>query len=203
MAGQLFVFSAPSGAGKSTIINALKKEIDDLGYSISHTTRKPRGAEEDGIDYHFENKQKFNKMIKEGAFVEWARIYNDYYGTSFSSLKSQTSLGLDILMDLDSQGAINIKKHFKNSVLIYLLPPSLAVLKKRLKERGTDDQSIIKMRMEKASDEIKNCKRYDYVIINDDLKRATERAKAIVMAERCRINRQAAKIRRDFNVSFG
>jgi len=195
MAGQLFVFSAPSGAGKSTIINALKKEIDDLGYSISHTTRKPRGAEEDGIDYHFENKQKFNKMIKEGAFVEWAKVYNDYYGTSFSSLKSQTSLGLDILMDLDSQGAINIKKHFKNSVLIYVLPPSLAVLKKRLKERGTDDESIINMRMEKASNEIKNCKRYDYIIINDDLKRATEQAKAIVMAERCRINRQAAKIR--------
>jgi guanylate kinase len=119
MTGKLFVFSAPSGAGKSTIVNALRKSIADLGYSISHTSRRPRGAEKDGIDYHFVDRKTFSRMIKEGAFVEWAEVYDEFYGTSFSSLNEQTALGTDVVLDLDIQGARNIRKHFKDSVLTY------------------------------------------------------------------------------------
>ena len=166
MSGQLFVISGPSGAGKSTIVNALRERIEDLGYSISHTSRNPRGTEKDGIEYHFVSRKTFREMIDKGAFVEWARVYHDYYGTSVSGLKEQVAAGLDILLDLDTQGAKNIKKHFENSVLIYMLPPSLGILEKRLKQRGTDDERVVSSRMEKASDEIKNCVWHDYIIIN-------------------------------------
>lgn len=199
MPGQLFVFSSPSGAGKSTIVNALRNRIDGLGYSISHTTRKSRGTEEDGIDYHFVDRKKFNIMIEEGAFVEWAKVYDDFYGTCFLNLNKQLETGIDILLDLDPQGARNIKTHFKKSVLIYILPPSMEILEKRLKERGSDDEGVIKTRMKKASDEIKNCLWYDYIIINKDLKRAIGEAQAIIMSERCRSIRQAPNVKRLFS----
>lgn len=198
MPGQLFVFSSPSGAGKSTIVNALRNRIDGLGYSISHTTRKPRGAEEDGIDYHFVDRKKFNIMIEEGTFVEWAKVYDDFYGTCFLNLSKQLETDIDILLDLDTQGARNIKTHFKKSVLIYVLPPSMEILEKRLKERGTDDEGVIETRMKKASDEIKNCLWYDYIILNEDLKRAIGEAQAIIMSERCRSIRQAPNVKRLF-----
>ena len=123
--GRLYVFSAPSGAGKSTIINNLEKGMDSIAYSVSHTTRKPRGREKEGVHYHFVEKDTFNKMIADGQFVEWAEIYDNFYGTSFSSLDEQTSQGLDVLLDLDHQGANNIRRHYEDSVLIYVLPPLL------------------------------------------------------------------------------
>lgn len=202
MSGNLFVISAPSGAGKSTIIKALKERIEGLGYSISHTSRKPRGNENDGIDYHFLKKETFRSMIDAGAFVEWAQVYDDLYGTSFSSLDEQTASGLDVLLDLDTQGAKNIKKHFKNSVLIYVLPPSLDVLEKRLMARGTDDETVIKSRMKKTSNEIKQCVWYDYIIVNDDLEKAIKEAQAIILSVRCRIDQQAPIVKEMFDVSF-
>lgn len=202
MSGNLFVISAPSGAGKSTIIKALKERIEGLGYSISHTSRKPRGNEKDGIEYHFLKKEIFRGMIDAGAFVEWAQVYDDLYGTSFSSLDEQTTSGLDVLLDLDSQGAKNIKKHFKNSVLIYVLPPSLDILEKRLMARGTDAETVIKMRMKKTSSEIKQCVWYDYIIINDDLEKAIKEAQAIIMSVRCRTDQQALIVKEMFDVSF-
>ncbi len=202
MSGNLFVISAPSGAGKSTIIKALKERIEGLGYSISHTSRKPRGKENDGIEYHFLKKDTFRSMIDEGAFVEWAQVYDDLYGTSFSSLEEQIASGLDVLLDLDTQGAKNIKKHFKNSVLIYVLPPSLDVLEKRLMARGTDDETVIKSRMKKTSNEIKQCVWYDYIVVNDDLEKAIKEAQAIIMSVRCRTDQQAPIVKAMFGVSF-
>ena len=202
MSGNLFVISAPSGAGKSTIIKALKERIEGLGYSISHTSRKPRGNENDGIEYHFLKKETFRSMIDAGAFVEWAQVYDDLYGTSFSSLDEQTASGLDVLLDLDTQGAKNIKKHFKNSVLIYVLPPSLDVLEKRLMARGTDAETVIKSRMKKTSSEIKQCVWYDYIIVNDDLEKAIKEAQAIIMSVRCRTDQQIPIVKEMFDVPF-
>ncbi len=202
MSGNLFVISAPSGAGKSTIIKALKERIEGLGYSISHTSRKPRGKESDGIDYHFLKKETFRGMIDAGAFVEWAQVYDDLYGTSFSSLDEQTSAGLDVLLDLDTQGAKNIKKHFKNSVLIYVLPPSLDVLEKRLLARGTDAETVIKSRMKKTTGEIKQCVWYDYIIVNDDLEKAIKEAQVIIMSVRCRTAQQIPIVKEMFDISF-
>jgi guanylate kinase len=202
MSGQLFVFSAPSGAGKSTIVRALRNRIEDLGYSISHTSRRPRSTEKDGIDYHFVDRETFSRMIETEAFLEWAEVYDDFYGTSFSSVNEQTDSGLDVLLDLDTQGARNVKRHFENSALIYVLPPSLEVLEKRLRDRDTDDESVIKTRMEKASNEIKNCMWYDYIIINEELEEATREAHSIIISERCRTTHQAKRVKKMFDIPF-
>jgi guanylate kinase len=200
MSGQLFVISAPSGAGKSTILKALKGRIEGIGYSISHTTRRPRGTEKDGTDYHFVERETFSRMIDAGDFVEWARVYDDLYGTSSSSLNEQTATGLDVLLDVDSQGARNIKKNFRTSVLIYVLPPSLEALRKRLMARGTDNESVIRARMEKVPHEIKQCLWYDYIIINDDLEKAIEEAQAIILSTRCRTARQTPIVKKLFYI---
>ncbi len=185
MPGQLFIISAPSGAGKSTILTAVKKRVSGLGYSISHTTRKPRGDERNGVDYHFVDDRTFTKMINEGAFVEWAKVYDNFYGTSSSNLQDQTSSGLDVLMDVDIQGGQNIKDRFPDSVLIFLLPPSLEELERRLRERGTDNEPVIRARMESAADDIKNCTWYDYIIVNDKLEKAIDETQSIIMSKRC------------------
>ena len=200
MQGQIFVISAPSGAGKTTVVHALKERIAGLGYSISHTSRRPRSTEKDGIDYHFVDRETFGRMIDEGAFVEWATVYHDLYGTSFSSLNDQTALGVDVLVDVDSQGAKNIKNHYKDSVLIYLLPPSLEILEERLAGRGTDDQSVIDMRMEQARSEIKNCVWYDYIVVNDHLEKAIGEVQAIIASERCRTVKRLPHIKALFRL---
>ena len=194
------MISAPSGAGKSTILKALKGRIEGIGYSVSHTTRRPRGTEKDGTDYHFVERETFSRMIDAGDFVEWARVYDDLYGTSSSSLNEQTATGLDVLLDVDSQGARNIKKNYKTSVLIYVLPPSLEVLRKRLMARGTDDENAIRARMEKVPHEIKQCLWYDYIIINEDLEKAIEEAQAIILSTRCRTAQQAPVVEKLFDI---
>ena len=200
--GRLFVFSAPSGAGKSTIVDSMKSRIDFISYSVSHTSREPRGNEKDGVQYHFTDKDTFRRMIEEGAFAEWAEVYRNFYGTSFSSLDEQTSKGFDVLLDLDPQGAKNIKTHFKDSVLIYVLPPSFDVLEKRLRGRGTDHEAVVKMRLNEALDDMKNCLWYDYIIINDDLEKAIGEAQSIIISERCRTPHQALKIKDLFGASL-
>ncbi|MCP4614579.1 MAG: guanylate kinase [Planctomycetes bacterium] len=200
MTGRLFVFSGPSGSGKSTIISTLRNRLKNLGYSVSHTSRGPRSGERDGIDYHFVNRETFDSMIADGGFVEWAEVYHCFYGTSIAGLEKQTSSGFDVLLDLDVQGAKNIKEHFDNSVLIHLLPPSLEALEKRLKDRGTDDEDIIGKRMETAPDVIKNCVWYDYVVINDDLENAVLEVQAIITSERCRTARRMKEIEELFDI---
>jgi guanylate kinase len=198
MSGQLFIISGPSGVGKSTIVAALGKSIDGLGYSVSHTSRSPRGSEVDGTDYHFVDKETFEGLIEAGAFVEWAEVYHDYYGTSFAAVNKQIASGVDVLLDVDPQGARNIKDHFENSVLIYILPPSLDVLEGRLKARGTDEESALKTRLENAAREIKECTWYDYIIINSDLDKAVGEVQAVVTAERCRSARREQTVKNIF-----
>ncbi|MBU1905284.1 MAG: guanylate kinase [Proteobacteria bacterium] len=200
MSGLLFVISAPSGGGKSTIASAVRQRVEGLGYSISHTTRKPRGHESDGVDYHFVDEKTFTKMIDQGAFVEWAKVYDNLYGTSASGLKDLTASGLDIVLDVDIQGGRNIKDHFPNSVLIFLIPPSLEVLELRLRERGTDDETVIRARMETAADDIRNCVWYDYIIINDRLEKAIWEAQSIIISERCRTERQLPGVKGLFDI---
>jgi len=200
MAGQLFIISAASGTGKTTLINELRGNVTDLGYSISHTSRSPRGTERDGADYYFVDPDTFIKMTEDGGFVEWAEVYGSFYGTSFSSLDKQTSSGLDVLLDIDTEGAMNIKKHFESCVLIYILPPSLEILEKRLKGRGTDEELVIKTRMQKALGNIKNCVWYDYVVINDDLEKAVEEVQAVIVSERLRTARRLSHIKMIFDI---
>ena len=176
--------------------------MDSIAYSVSHTSRKPRGSEEEGVHYHFVEKDTFSRMIVDGRFVEWAEVYGNLYGTSFSSLDEQTAQGLDVLLDLDHQGAKNIRQHYEDSVLIYVLPPSLEVLEGRLRGRGTDDEKVMKKRLDETVNEIKNCVWYDYIIINDDLEKAQEEARAIVLSQRCRTSRQAPKITDLFGSAF-
>ena len=186
MTGQFFVFSAPSGTGKSTIAEALMERFDRLAYSISHTSRLPRGNEQDGIDYHFVTERNFREMIERNAFLEWAEVHGHLYGTALDTIKAQMSAGSDILMDVDVQGGRNVKKQFPESTLIFLLPPSLETLKQRLTARGTDDPEVIEKRMAQASEEIRHCSWYDYIIINDDLEKAVFEAQSIIISARCR-----------------
>jgi guanylate kinase len=190
MAGQLFVISAPSGAGKSTIIRRLRERVQDLGYSVSHTTRQPRPDEQNGTHYHFVDVETFLSMKERGEFAEWARVYGDFYGTSRASLHQQTALDRDVLLDLDVQGAKNIKDSDEESVLIYVLPPSLSVLERRLRERGTDEEDVIQRRLQKAREEIRHCVFYDHIIINDSLERAVGEAEAVIRSERSRTERR-------------
>ena len=200
--GRLYVFSAPSGAGKSTIIDSLKRRMDAIGYSISHTSRKPRTDEKDGVHYYFVDRDRFNRMIGDGEFVEWAEVYGNFYGTSFRTLEEQTSQGLDVLLDLDHQGAGNIKKHYKNSVLIYIMPPSADILEQRLRGRGSDEEEVMERRLQEAVNDMKNCVWYDYIIINDDLENAKQEARAIIISERCRTVYQAPEITSLFGFQF-
>ena len=186
MTGQFFVFSAPSGTGKSTITEALMDRFDSLAYSISHTSRPPRGTEQDGIDYHFVTESTFREMIERNAFLEWAEVHGHLYGTAFDAVKAQMSAGSDILMDVDVQGGRNVKKQFPESILIFLLPPSFEILQKRLTARGTDTPAVIEKRMAQASEEIKHCSWYDYIVINDDLEKAVFEAQSIIVSGRCR-----------------
>lgn len=201
MRGLLFVISAPSGTGKSTVLKEVRKRVEGVGYSVSHTTRKPRPGEKDGKEYFFVDKETFEGMIKEGAFVEWAHVYEDLYGTSFSSLHGQMESGVDVLLDLDTQGAGAIKAHFQDCLRIFLLPPSLEVLERRLKGRGTDDPGVIEARLKKAVEEIGRFTGYDYVVVNDELERAISDVQAIILSERCRVGRREAALRKRFHLS--
>ena len=186
MTGQIFVFSAPSGTGKSTIAEALMKRVEGLAYSISHTSRPPRGSEQDGVDYHFVSRSTFREMIDKNAFLEWAEVHGHLYGTAFDAVKAQMAAGSDVLMDVDVQGGRNVKNQFPDSILIFLLPPSLEILEKRLIARGTDDRMVIRKRMAQAAEEIKSCSWYDFIVINDDLEKAIHETQSIIVSERCR-----------------
>ena len=179
------MITGPSGVGKSTIIKAIMQRLDNLAYSVSHTTRRPRKGEIDGRDYYFVDKNRFQRMIKNGEFVEWARVYSDFYGTSYSSLEEKLNDGTDVVLDLDTQGALNIRKHFKNSTLIFILVPSLEELKRRLIKRGTDEE-ILKERISQVQNEIRMAKLYDYIVINEVLETAIKEMESIIISERIR-----------------
>lgn len=200
MKGLLFVLSAPSGGGKSTIVEMLRQRIKGLGYSISHTSRPPRAGETPGVDYHFVDPGTFNTMINDGAFVEWARVYGNLYGTSVSSLSGQLSDGVDVLLDVDVQGGKNIKSRFSQSILIFLVPPSLTVLEARLRARQSEKESVLESRLRQAAEEIRHCTEYDFIVINDDLSQAVSAVAAIILSERLRTARQWPVVKRMLDI---
>ncbi|MCS7214931.1 MAG: guanylate kinase [Thermodesulfovibrio sp.] len=186
--GNIFVISAPSGTGKTTLCERLLRVIPDLKMSISHTTRKPRPNERDGIDYFFIEKEEFEKMIANDEFIEWAEVYGNFYGTSKGVISDLMKKEYDILLDIDTKGAKNIKKLYPDSVLIFILPPSLQELERRLLLRN-EDKETINRRVSKASQEISQYTFYDYVVINDDIEKAFNDLLCIINAERKRSQR--------------
>jgi guanylate kinase len=177
--GHLFIISAPSGAGKTTIAKAVLQKFKDMCYSISYTTRKPRAEERDGVDYHFVSKQDFKNGIKKARWAEWAEVYGNYYGTSAEFIEKKLSSGCDILLDIDVQGTLQILKHHPDSVTIFILPPSINVLRKRLEMRGSDSQAVIEKRLINAKKEMAQKKMYRHIIVNDELSVAIDEICAI------------------------
>ena len=171
--GVLFIVSAPSGAGKTTLCQALRHRYPDLLYSISHTTRAPRPGEQNGIDYFFTSPGEFKQGIRNGMWAEWAEVHGNFYGTAAAFLEQSLATGKGILLDIDVQGTRQIVERFPDSVTIFIMPPSLDELKARLTKRGTDDQAVIARRLENAEKEIAQRQLYRHVIINADLAQAT------------------------------
>ena len=188
-AGQLFIVSAPSGAGKTSLCKNVVQEVKNLRTSISYTTRPRRPGEIDGEDYYFVDRDQFRTMIENNDFLEYAEVHGNLYGTSRSQLMVLQKQGYDILLDIDAQGAMQLKKKYKEGVYIYILPPSFEVLKSRLEERNSDSPEEIARRLKKAREEIWNYREYYYLIINDDFKKALESLKAIIISERIRMKR--------------
>ena len=178
--GHLFVISAPSGAGKTTLRKAALKRFKNIRYSTSYTTRRPRSGEIDHIDYHFVSKPEFKRGIETGRWAEWAQVHGNYYGTSAEFISDELAAGRDILLDIDIQGTVQILKRFPDSITIFIMPPSLEELKKRLEERGTDSQTVIQRRMRNAEAEMAQKEMYRHIIINDRLETATAELIALI-----------------------
>ncbi len=186
--GKLIVLSGPSGVGKGTILSALMEDYDDVCYSISATTRKCRADETDGEDYYFLSKEKFEKLIEEDEFLEWARVHNNYYGTPRKYVEEKLAQGKDVILEIDIQGANQIRKQYPEAVFLFLTPPSLKELQKRLEKRGTESEADRQTRLENARKELAEKEKYDYEVLNDQIPEAVEKLKAIIIAERCKID---------------
>ena len=182
--GNLFVVAAPSGAGKSSLVKSLLELDSHLVVSVSHTTRKPRGQEQDGREYHFVDEAEFRRMVADGEFFEWAEVHGNLYGTSKAGVQSLVSSGQDVVLEIDWQGALQIKHKFPNAVLIFILPPSGEELRQRLDRRGEDGQEVIAVRMANARLEVSQARHFDFVIINALFETALFDLKAIVHSQR-------------------
>jgi guanylate kinase len=180
----VFIVSAPSGSGKSTLVSELFKVTRHLDFSISYTTRPPRGSEQNGKEYFFVTKDQFEAMIKDDDFLEYANVFGNYYGTAKRFLSEAEARGNDLLLDIDVQGAQQIKKRLPGAVSIFILPPDREKLEWRLRNRGLDSEAVIRRRLDSARREIENYSKYDYILINENLERATDELKAVVLAER-------------------
>ncbi len=184
--GILFIISGPSGAGKSTVRKEVFKKIPDLVYSISCTTRKKRPGEIDGVDYRFISKEKFFEYVKQNRFLEWAQVHGNYYGTLKEDVEKELKKGNDVVLEIDVQGAEQVKSIFPDSVLIFIMPPSFKELEERLKKRGTEDEKDLQKRLENSKIEMKHVDMYDYAVINDDLNKAVNQVINIIQTERIR-----------------
>lgn len=181
--GKLFVISGPSGVGKDTVITHLLNKNDNVALSISCTTRAPRGEEKDGVDYYFKNHEQFEQMIEEDGFLEYAKIFDNYYGTPVGAVKEKLQQGLDVILEIDVQGAINVRKKAPGAVLVFIAPPSMEVLKKRLLGRKTETPEQVEKRFARAASEMKLADKYNYQVVNDDLEQAVEELSAIIVKE--------------------
>ncbi len=188
MAGILFIISAPSGSGKSTLVSEVRKQLSGIDFAVSWTTRAPRGSEQHGREYYFTTRSEFERMIAEGKFLEHADVFGNYYGTSRLSLDEARAAGHDLLLDIDVQGAEQIRAKMKEAVSIFVLPPNPRVLRTRLRNRsraeGVMDEAVVLLRLQKARSEIEKYRDYSYILVNDILDRAVAQLEAIVQAER-------------------
>ena len=191
--GNLFILSAPSGAGKSSLIGALLKKHSDMKVSVSHTTRSPRPGEENGVHYHFVSVEEFKALIEKNDFFEWAQVFDNYYGTSKQAIESQLEAGIDVFLDIDWQGAQQIRKLVDDVETIFILPPSKEELESRLNNRGQDSAEVIAGRMAKAQSETSHYNEYDYVVVNDDFDTALAEIETIVMAKRLSLKSQTVR----------
>ncbi len=187
--GLLIVVSGPSGTGKGTVCSELLTQAQDLAYSISATTRQPRAGEVDGKNYYFMDKADFEKKIAEGGFLEYANVYGNYYGTPLAKIEERLAAGEDILLEIDTQGALNVMKKCPDGLFIFLVPPSLAELERRIRGRGSETAESLAKRMGSAKKEIEDGRKYGYVVVNDTVKKAVSRIMAIRTAEHCRVEK--------------
>lgn len=195
--GKLFVLSGPSGAGKGTICKEIVRR-ENIGLSVSMTTRAPRGQEEHGKSYYFVSEEDFQKTIDEGGFLEYAQIYGHSYGTPKRAVLDQLSQGRDIILEIEMQGAFQVKNVYPEGILIFILPPSLAELRKRLIERGTEDEEDIRIRQQATLNEIALIHDYDYFVINGDLEEAVDRVRSIILAEHSKVDPQVDRLIRKY-----
>ena len=188
--GNLYVVAAPSGTGKSSLVKALLEVDSRMELSVSHTTRAPRGQEVHGREYYFVSHDDFDRMVAHNAFVEWAHVHNNRYGTSRKAIEEKIAAGADIVLEIDFQGALQIKEQFANAVLIFILPPSWPELRSRLMRRAEDSEDVIDLRMKNAADEVAHVDKFDFVIINESFDRALFDLKAIAHAQRLKVSAQ-------------
>ena len=192
--GHLFVISGPSGVGKGTLRDKLFQSIPDLYYSVSVTSRKPRKNEEEGKDYFFVDEDKFKKYIKEDEFAEWALVHGDYKGTLLTTIDQNLKQGKDLVLEIDVQGAIQLKNKFPEGIFIFVAPPSWEKLEDRLRGRKTEGEDELKKRLKNAHYELKQIKYYNYLIINNHFEKALEELRAIIISERCKIKEQLPNV---------
>jgi guanylate kinase len=189
--GTLFVVSAPSGAGKTTLCREIRQRLSDLAYSVSVTTRPPRPGELHGTDFRFVSEEQFRELLARNEMAEWATVHGNLYGTPASPLEAALRDGRDVLLDIDTQGAAQLRARYPDAVLIFVVAPSMAELEQRLRERRSDKEADIGRRLARARQEIALWRRYDYLIVNRDVKEAMEQLESIILAERCRVARLA------------
>jgi guanylate kinase len=192
----LLIVSSPSGAGKTTLCHRLLAEFPDARFSVSHTTRRPRLGEVDGRDYHFVEPDAFEAMIREDAFIEWAHVHGNRYGTAHAEISAAATDRCDVVFDVDFQGAAQIKGKYPEAAAVFVLPPSLEELRRRLESRGTETKESLERRFKAAIDEISHHAEFDYLLVNDDVDTAYDRLRAVLLAERIRNRRVRASAER-------
>ncbi len=192
--GTLYIISAPSGAGKTSLVKGLMADAEGIAVSVSHTTRKMRDGEQDGVDYHFIEQQVFLNMVAAGAFLEHAKVFDNYYGTSQQHVEQQLLQGQDVILEIDWQGARQVRKQFEQSLSIFILPPSSQALRERLQNRGQDNEEIINRRMKDAVNEMSHYAEFDYIIVNDDFDIALQDLSSIFKTNRLRQLQQERKL---------
>lgn len=188
--GELIVLSGPSGVGKSTVISELLSSRRDIHFSVSFTTRQPRVGEEDGVNYNFVSREEFERMIRDGELLEYAEYVGNYYGTSLKIIEDYLQQGIDVLLDIEVQGAAKVREKCPEAVLIFIIPPSLEELSRRLRNRNTDSIDVIAQRLEKSRAECRESVKYDYLVVNDNVVSAAQEILAILEAERCRVKKR-------------